>query len=73
MKQIMTGTVEDGLLKPDEPLSLESGTRVRLTVEPMQDPGATQEAWTEFERVCDEIPVDSGGLRLTRDELHDRR
>lgn len=69
----MTGTVEDGLLKPDKPPRLESGTRVRLTVEPLQHPSVAQEAWTEFERVCDEIPIDSGGLRLTRDELHDRR
>ena len=74
MQQIVTGTVENGVLRTDEPIRFVPGTRVRLVVEPMQAPAETvRTAWAEFEQLCDEIPVDSGGVRLTRDELHDRR
>jgi predicted DNA-binding antitoxin AbrB/MazE fold protein len=33
MSQVITATYTDGILKPDRPLNLSPGTRVRLTLE----------------------------------------
>ena len=34
MSEIITATVDDGILRPDYPIRWSSGTKVRLTVEP---------------------------------------
>jgi predicted DNA-binding antitoxin AbrB/MazE fold protein len=74
MSQMITATYRDGMLKPDVPLNLSPGMRVRLVVEPLEHlPEAVQEAWEELEQLCAEFPVDSGGIRMTRDQLHERR
>jgi predicted DNA-binding antitoxin AbrB/MazE fold protein len=74
MSQVIFATVEDGVLKPDGKIGLSSGTKVRLTVELCDEATArVEQAWDEFDRLCDEFPVDSGGTSLTRDQLHERR
>jgi predicted DNA-binding antitoxin AbrB/MazE fold protein len=82
MSQTITATFVDGVLKPDEPLDLPAGARVRLIVEPVVTPSPEEadKVWAElenlgdeFDRISDEISVDSGGKLPTRDELHDRR
>jgi predicted DNA-binding antitoxin AbrB/MazE fold protein len=74
MSQVITATYTDGILKPDVPLNLSPGMRVRLIVEPLaSSPELVQGAWEELEQLCNESPVDSGGLRLTRDQLQERR
>jgi len=74
MSQIITAVVENGMLRPDEPLNLPPQTRVRLTVELLPlSPVGDDEAWQEFEQACEEISRDFGGVRLTRDQLHERR
>jgi predicted DNA-binding antitoxin AbrB/MazE fold protein len=74
MQNVITATYQDGLLKPDQPLDLPARARVRLIVEVVEDPApACDQAWQEFEDLCDESPLDSGGVRLTRDQLHERR
>jgi predicted DNA-binding antitoxin AbrB/MazE fold protein len=76
MNQLMTATVVDGVFKPSEPLNLPSGTQVRLLV---MEPAAewsiqeAQKAWDEFDRLCEENPINAGGIRMTRDQLHERR
>jgi predicted DNA-binding antitoxin AbrB/MazE fold protein len=70
MGQIITATFENGMLKPDTPLDLPSGSKVRLVVEPV-DPD--QAAWEELEKLWETASVDSGGKLMTRDELHERR
>jgi predicted DNA-binding antitoxin AbrB/MazE fold protein len=74
MTQIVTATFDKGVLRPDVPLQLTPGDRVCLTIERLdvvlQDQAA---AWDEFEKLCEEVPIDSGGERLTRDQLHERR
>ena len=71
----MTATVVGGMLKPDQPLSLADQTRVRLTIEPV-------EAWSRDKALAalesiqariEKHPIDGGGVRYTRDELHERR
>ena len=73
MSQIVAATFENGVFKPHEELRLAPGTTVRLIVDRMDDiQQPTQPACAELDRLCDELPIDSGGIRLTRDQLHER-
>lgn len=68
-----TGTVVDGALRLDEPLDLPNETRVRVAIIPEEsDRGRRKQLWKEFLEYMNQHPVDSGGRRFTRDELHDR-
>jgi hypothetical protein len=71
----VTATVVNGMLKPDEALPLAEQSRVRLTIEPIDDwsPEKARAAWESLLAFLKEHPIDSGGLRYTRDELHERR
>jgi predicted DNA-binding antitoxin AbrB/MazE fold protein len=71
MSQLITATFEGGVLKPHENLDLAAGTKVRLIVTPCDD-NASDDALSELDRLCDDEPIDSGGSRLTRDQLHER-
>lgn len=74
MSQVMTATIENGLLKPDADLGLPCGTRVRVTIEMLQEVALdVQQAWQELEDLCGASSIDTGGRRLTRDQLHERR
>ncbi len=74
MSQVIFATVENGILKPDEDIGLSAGTKVRLTVEPYDDAAVQAEgACDALDELCDELPFDSHGDRLSRDQLHDRR
>ena len=74
MSQVIFATVEDGLLRPDEAIGLTPGTKVRLTVEPCVDSTLLAiEACDALDELCEEIPIDSHGNRLSREQLHDRR
>lgn len=72
MNQIIYATFQDGAFKPELPLQFPNGTRVRVVVEPAT-PEEKQQAWEELERLCEEMPINSAGERLTRDQLHERR
>ncbi len=74
MNQIITAIFKEGVLNPDVPLALPAPTRVRLTVELLDSsPETVQQAWEKFEQLCEEVSFDSGGIRMTRDQLHERR
>jgi predicted DNA-binding antitoxin AbrB/MazE fold protein len=73
MSQIITATFQDGVLKPDQPLDLPPGSRVRLTVEPVVSEEEKDKAWEEWDKLCEEIHLDAGATQLTRDQLHERR
>ena len=74
MSQVIFATVENGLLKPDREMGLSSGTKVRLTVEPCDEAAIQAERTCDvLDELCDELPIDSHGDRLSRDQLHDRR
>jgi predicted DNA-binding antitoxin AbrB/MazE fold protein len=69
MTQVIFATVENGLLKPDREMGLSPGTKVRLTIEPCGDTAnQTEAACDELDRLCDELPIDSHGDRLSRDQ-----
>jgi hypothetical protein len=71
----VSATWTGGVLKPDSALPLPDQTRVRLTVEPVDEwsPEKAREAWERFRALATEHPINSGGVRYTRDELHERR
>ncbi|MBP90290.1 MAG: hypothetical protein CMJ64_26895 [Planctomycetaceae bacterium] len=73
MQTQITATVVDGVIKPDQPLSLPNNTRVQVTVEPTEDWRVKMREGLEgMRRLIEEQPMRSGGLRYTRDELHER-
>ena len=71
----MTATVINGMLKPDQALPLAEHTRVRLTIQPIEDwsPETARAAWESLKAMIRERPLHLGGKRYTRDELHERR
>jgi hypothetical protein len=71
----MTATVVNGMLKPDERLPLADQTRVNVTIETIEErsPAARIEAWEALKAMIRERPLHLGGVRYTRDELHERR
>lgn len=68
-------TFANGVLTPDQPLALAEKTRVRLTIEPIEEWSAdkAREAMERFLAMAKEHPISSGGVRYTRDDLHERR
>lgn len=74
-----TATVVNGMLKADGPLPFAEQSRVRLTIEPMDDrsqaapPAQALAAWEAIQARLEERPIHGGGLRYTRDELRERR
>jgi predicted DNA-binding antitoxin AbrB/MazE fold protein len=71
MSQIITATFADGVLKPHGTLDLKSGTQVRLLI--IEKGDVDGDALNELDRLCEEEPIDSGGARMTREQLHERR
>jgi hypothetical protein len=75
MSTQVTATFVGGMLKPDQNLPLADQTRVKLTIEPIEQ--WTQEgaiaAWESLKTRLRERPIHGGGKRFTRDELHERR
>jgi hypothetical protein len=63
------------MLKPDEPLSLADQSRVRVTIEPIDEwsPEGAKAAWEALLARLKEHPLHFGGVRHTRDEMHERR
>ncbi len=73
MNQVITAMFADGVLKPDQELSLAAGTRVRLRLESTEEPtGLREQACLDLDRLCDVVPIVSNGPHLTRDQLHER-
>ena len=75
MSQVIDATFEDGMFKPDETPGLSPHTRVRLLVEPMPqnaEEERRQQAWADIEKLWKQLPLDSQGDRLSREQLHER-
>ena len=74
MTGVITATYENDVFKPERDLGLTPGTKVRLLVAPWEEGrNAEQDAFAEWERLCDESPIASTEPHLTRDQLHERR
>jgi len=69
-----TAVVRDGALHPDEPLRLPEETRVRVTIEPVViDRESRLAALKRLQQLIKDRPICSGGLKYTREELHELR
>jgi predicted DNA-binding antitoxin AbrB/MazE fold protein len=75
MVQVLEATFKDGVFKPDQRPALSDSARVRLVVEPIDgdEPAQREASWTTLQGLWETSNFDSGGSRLTRDELHGRR
>jgi hypothetical protein len=69
-----TATVIEGQLRLDQPLDLPDHSKVVVTVE---SPSDWREKYLkgleEWRKLIEEHPINSGGVRFTREELHERR
>lgn len=72
MSMRVTGTIVDGVLKFDEPVSLPDQSRVSVTVEALVDVEQRLAAWNAIKERLRLRPINSGGVHFTRDELHER-
>lgn len=73
MNSPIQATYDQGVLRPDTPLTLPQGTRVQLIIQPLPDAAQNwEDRFAEFERFLKDHPISSGGLKFTRDELYDR-
>lgn len=67
------GTVVEGQLKLDQPITLPDNSRVRVAVEPLESRKTKFTAgFRDWKSLCEQRPIHSGGQRYTRDELHER-
>ena len=75
MSTQVTATFVNGMLKPDQALPLADQSRVRLTIEPIEDwsPATALAAWEAIKARLRERPLHFGGQRYTRDDLYERR
>jgi predicted DNA-binding antitoxin AbrB/MazE fold protein len=76
MAQFFLATFKNGVLRPHQPLSLPPSCQVRVTVEVLADDDAatqSQDAWKTVEKLWQRSAIDSGGERVTREQLHERR
>jgi hypothetical protein len=69
----VTATVVGGMLKPDQALPLADQTRVQLTIEPLAERPEPAAAWEAIKARLRQRPLHFGGVRYSRDELHERR
>jgi hypothetical protein len=75
MVQVLAATFKDGVFRPDQPPTLSDSVRVRLVVEPIDGNESAQSggSWAALEHLWSVSRLNSGGDRLNRDQLHERR
>jgi len=79
--KLLNAVFENGTFRPESPVELAEGTRVRIAVErvesaPQHPALSIEERRRIRQRVVERMmrnPVPSGSPRFTRDELHERR
>jgi hypothetical protein len=73
MKSIFNGTVFDGGLRLDERIELADQSRVQITVIPLANwRQRWRQALSALSALQRDRPINSGGVRFSRDELHER-
>jgi predicted DNA-binding antitoxin AbrB/MazE fold protein len=75
MLQVFDATFQDGVFKPDQRPALSDSARVRLVVESLEanETAPADESWAMLQRLWRTSSLNSGGDRLNRDQLHERR
>jgi hypothetical protein len=67
----MTGTVERGTLKLDQPLPFPDHTRVKLTIEPMETENPSVAAWKGLKERIRQHPIPGLARKFSREELYE--
>lgn len=66
-------TYSNGVFKPDHKLNVPEGSRFRALIRPdAPDPVAAKKAMEEIRRISESGAFNSGGEKLTRDQMHER-
>ncbi len=75
MVQVLAATFEDGVFKPDRRPALSDSARVRLVVETIDanESARADQSWAALQQLWNTSSFNSGGDRLNRDQLHERR
>lgn len=75
MVQVLAATFQDGVFKPDQRPALSDSARVRLVVEPLNgnESAMSDASWAALQHLWTTSSFNSGGDRLNRDQLHERR
>jgi hypothetical protein len=67
-------TYTGGAFRPDERVDVPEGSRFRALLRPATpDPAAAAKALETLRRISESGSFRSGGRKLTRDEMHERR
>lgn len=72
MSSRVSGTIEDGVLKFDQPVGLPNHSRMTVILEPLITTEQRLAAWDSIQERLRLRPINFGGVRFTRDELHER-
>ena len=74
MKTTFEGTILGGEVHLDERVDFADQSRVYVTIVPVEQwAGRWQGALAALEELKASHPINSGGLRYTREQLHERR
>jgi hypothetical protein len=76
----LDGTIVDGSIQLDQPVNLANHSRVKVTVMPVvkteRNRDEIDRKWEQALRALEQLkkehPINSGGAKLTREELYDR-
>lgn len=86
MSEVISVTFQGGAFVPDQPVHVATGTRAKVVLDEATTPVSSvasssnidrsrvipaEDAIAQLEELCQRVPIHSG-LRLTRDELHER-
>jgi len=73
MKTVTTGTLIDCVVQLDGHVDLPNHSRVSVSIESLENDSQKSKAALErFLNRAEQRAFDSGGVRFTRDELHER-
>ncbi len=74
MQTSFSGIIFDGNIQLDQRVELADQSRVHVTILPVDEcKGRWQRALAAVDELKSTNPVHSGGLRFTREQLHERR
>jgi len=74
MAMTTTGTLIAGVVKLDESVDIPNNSRVTIQIRSINEsPSKPADAWARLKKRLADHPIHAGGLRYTRDELHERR
>jgi hypothetical protein len=73
METQVMGTLIDGVVRLDEQVDIPNNSRVRVGLQTLDEAkNRYNEGLENWIQLCKDHPINSGGLKYTREELHER-